>query len=93
MDVFISVLTNGKITQDKVGHHTDLLAGFPLRAGSVVLEVGCGESGNVANLRARPGRGGGGWCVALSEDALPSGRARGWWSRSSTAVSAGSARR
>ena len=29
MDVFISVLTNGKITQDKVGPHTDLLAGFP----------------------------------------------------------------
>ena len=29
MDVFISVLTNGKITQDKVGPHNDLLAGFP----------------------------------------------------------------
>jgi hypothetical protein len=29
MDVFISVLTNGKITQDKVGSHKDLLAGFP----------------------------------------------------------------
>jgi hypothetical protein len=53
----------------------DLLAGFPLRA--VVLEVGCGEGGNVANLRARPGRGGGGWCVALSEDALPVGEGSG----------------
>ena len=29
MDVFISVITNGKITQDKVGPHNDLLAGFP----------------------------------------------------------------
>src|SRR3954470_8758158 len=29
MDVFISVITNGKITQDKVGPHTDLLVGFP----------------------------------------------------------------
>jgi hypothetical protein len=29
MDVFISVITNGKITQDKVGPHNDLLVGFP----------------------------------------------------------------
>jgi SAM-dependent methyltransferase len=28
----------------------DLLAGFPLGPGRVVLEVGCGEGGNVANL-------------------------------------------
>jgi hypothetical protein len=29
MDVFISLLTNGRITEDKVGPHSDLLAGFP----------------------------------------------------------------
>src|SRR5204862_7097284 len=29
MDVFISLITNGKITEDKVGPHSDLLAGFP----------------------------------------------------------------
>ncbi len=29
VDVFLPLLTNGKVTQDKVGPHTDLLAGFP----------------------------------------------------------------
>jgi hypothetical protein len=29
MDVFISMLTNGKITRDNVGPHGDLLPGFP----------------------------------------------------------------
>jgi hypothetical protein len=29
MDGFISILSNGKITRDKVGPHTDLLASFP----------------------------------------------------------------
>src|SRR3954462_4570331 len=29
MDVFISLITNGKITQDKVGPHNDLLVAFP----------------------------------------------------------------
>ena len=29
MDVFISTLTNGKITRDNVGPHSDLLHGFP----------------------------------------------------------------
>jgi Domain of unknown function (DUF4331) len=29
MDVFISIITNGKQTRDSVGRHTDLLAGFP----------------------------------------------------------------
>jgi hypothetical protein len=29
MDVFISVLTNGKVTRDNVGPHTDLLTRFP----------------------------------------------------------------
>jgi hypothetical protein len=29
MDVFISIITNGKITRDNVGPHKDLLAGFP----------------------------------------------------------------
>ena len=29
MDVFISLITNGKITQDKVAPHNDLLVGFP----------------------------------------------------------------
>jgi hypothetical protein len=29
MDVFISILTNGKVTTDNVGPHTDLLASFP----------------------------------------------------------------
>jgi hypothetical protein len=28
-DVFVSVLTNGKVSGDGVGHHTDLLDGFP----------------------------------------------------------------
>ena len=29
IDVFLSILTNGKVTRDNVGHHTDLLASFP----------------------------------------------------------------
>ena len=29
MDVFIAVITNGKITEDKVGPHDGLLAGLP----------------------------------------------------------------
>ncbi len=29
VDVFLSILTNGKITRDNVGPHTDLLASFP----------------------------------------------------------------
>ena len=29
MDLFISILSNGKVTTDKVGPHTDLLASFP----------------------------------------------------------------
>ena len=29
MDVFISILTNGRITQDNVGPHSDLLHSFP----------------------------------------------------------------
>src|ERR1700722_1476292 len=29
VDVFLPILTNGKVTQDKVGPHTDLLAVFP----------------------------------------------------------------
>jgi hypothetical protein len=29
MDVFISTLTNGKVTRDNVGPHSDLLPGFP----------------------------------------------------------------
>jgi hypothetical protein len=29
VDFFLPILTNGKVTQDKVGPHTDLLAGFP----------------------------------------------------------------
>jgi len=29
VDFFLPVLTNGKVTQDKVGPHTDLLAAFP----------------------------------------------------------------
>jgi Domain of unknown function (DUF4331) len=29
VDVFLPILTNGKVTGDKVGPHTDLLAGFP----------------------------------------------------------------
>jgi hypothetical protein len=29
VDVFLSVLTNGKVTGDNVGHHHDLLAEFP----------------------------------------------------------------
>jgi hypothetical protein len=29
VDIFLSVLTNGKVTDDKVGPHTDLLAEFP----------------------------------------------------------------
>lgn len=29
IDVFLSILTNGKITRDNVGPHTDLLASFP----------------------------------------------------------------
>jgi hypothetical protein len=28
-DVFISIITNGKVTRDKVGPHNDLLASFP----------------------------------------------------------------
>src|SRR5262249_46626760 len=28
-DVFVAVLTNGKVTEDKVGPHSDLLAEFP----------------------------------------------------------------
>ncbi len=36
----------------------DLLEGFPLRSGQIVLELGCGEGGNLVNLlaasRARP---------------------------------------
>jgi hypothetical protein len=29
MDVFVSIITNGKVTRDNVGHHNDLLASFP----------------------------------------------------------------
>jgi hypothetical protein len=29
IDVFLSILTNGKITRDNVGPHTDLLTSFP----------------------------------------------------------------
>jgi hypothetical protein len=29
VDVFLTVLTNGKVTGDKVGPHTDLLDEFP----------------------------------------------------------------
>jgi len=29
MDLFISILSNGKVTRDKVGPHTDLLVDFP----------------------------------------------------------------
>jgi hypothetical protein len=29
VDVFLSVLTNGKVTRDNVGHHSDLLNSFP----------------------------------------------------------------
>ncbi|MGA2352624.1 MAG: DUF4331 family protein [Terracidiphilus sp.] len=29
IDVFLSILTNGKVTRDNVGHHTDLLTSFP----------------------------------------------------------------
>jgi len=29
IDVFLPILTNGKVTRDNVGHHTDLLASFP----------------------------------------------------------------
>jgi len=28
-DVFLAILTNGKVTEDKVGPHSDLLAEFP----------------------------------------------------------------
>jgi len=28
-DIFVAVLTNGKVTEDKVGPHSDLLAEFP----------------------------------------------------------------
>jgi hypothetical protein len=29
VDFFLPILTNGKVTQDKVGPHKDLLASFP----------------------------------------------------------------
>jgi hypothetical protein len=29
MDVFISIITNGKVMRDNVGPHNDLLAQFP----------------------------------------------------------------
>ena len=29
MDVFLPILTNGKVTRDNVGPHNDLLAAFP----------------------------------------------------------------
>jgi hypothetical protein len=29
MDVFVSIITHGKVTRDNVGHHIDLLANFP----------------------------------------------------------------
>jgi hypothetical protein len=29
VDAFLAILTNGKVTEDKVGPHDDLLAGFP----------------------------------------------------------------
>jgi len=29
IDVFLHILTNGKVTRDNVGHHTDLLSSFP----------------------------------------------------------------
>jgi Domain of unknown function (DUF4331) len=29
IDVFLPILTNGKVTRDNVGHHTDLLVSFP----------------------------------------------------------------
>jgi hypothetical protein len=32
MDVFISIITNGKVTRDNVGSHKDLLASFPYLA-------------------------------------------------------------
>jgi len=33
IDVFLSILTNGKVTRDNVGPHTDLLASFPYVGG------------------------------------------------------------
>jgi hypothetical protein len=33
IDVFLSILTNGRVTRDKVGPHTDLLASFPYVGG------------------------------------------------------------
>ena len=32
VDVFLTLLTNGKVTQDRVGPHGDLLADFPYLA-------------------------------------------------------------
>jgi hypothetical protein len=29
IDVFLPILTNGKVTRDKVGYHADLLGSFP----------------------------------------------------------------
>jgi hypothetical protein len=29
VDAFLAILTNGKVTEDKVGPHDDLLAAFP----------------------------------------------------------------
>jgi len=44
IDVFLLILTNGKVTRDNVGHHTDLLGSFPYvgaphKARSAQLEV------------------------------------------------------
>ncbi len=38
VDAFLAVLTNGKVTGDKVGPHGDLLAGFPTSDRRITLD-------------------------------------------------------
>ena len=59
IDVFLAILTNGKVIRDNVGCHTDLLASFPYvgaphkarAAQAVAAEPRTGELGNAAEVR------------------------------------------
>ena len=50
MDVFISILTNGKMTGDEVGPHNDLLTSFPY-VGAPHKAARCGASSGLIRLK------------------------------------------
>jgi hypothetical protein len=54
VDVFLSVLTNGKVTEDKVGPHVDLLDEFPYVGTPHDATLTRGESGDTRDLGFPP---------------------------------------